>query len=521
MASQRRFFRPRDAEVGRHQSFRQPLDGEYAFRLDQGGQAPLDTYNAATKELQEIIGECLRDGTTLRARGSLWSLSQVAVTDGRLIDTKALRQAFSFPPVLIDPRYTAAGGNPARLRLIECGNSIDAVSRYLFGDRLSLKASGSNNGQTLAGALSTGTHGSAFKVGAIQEMAVGLHLVVGPGKHVYLERNSQPVMKPDFARSLGAEFLQDDDLFNAALISFGSFGVIHGMMVEARELFILNAIRFNHPYDDALKRAVTTLDLSGLRLPASAAAAPKDKPYHFEIFYNPNEGTPPAEAIVLVMFEEPFDESYVPPEWDASDAGPGASGLDVMGTLLEIIPQPLTPLVVKILNDQVRDQYAPMTKKGVIRDLFRGEKTQGKTLGCGIGLPLPRALEGLEIAFRTYRHSGDVMPIILSHRFVKGTQALLGFTRFDPTAVLEIDAINTPGTRKYLQTVWADLDAAGIPFTLHWGKFNSFLTPSRVRKMYGDAAVDRWIASRNGLLESPEVAKVFANPFITRLQLAG
>ena len=113
------------------------------------------------------------------------------------------------------------------------------------------------------------------------------------------------------------------------------------------------------------------------------------------------------------------------------------------------------------------------------------------------------------------------MPIILSHRFVKGTQALLGFTRFDPTAVLEIDAINTPGTRKYLQTVWANLDAAGIPFTLHWGKFNSFLTPARVRKMYGDAAVDRWIASRNGLLESPEVAKVFANPFITRLQLAG
>jgi FAD/FMN-containing dehydrogenase len=74
MPNQRRFFRPRDAEQGRHQSFRQALDGEYGFRLDQGGQPPLERYHATTRELQQIIAECLRDGVTLRARGSLWSL---------------------------------------------------------------------------------------------------------------------------------------------------------------------------------------------------------------------------------------------------------------------------------------------------------------------------------------------------------------------------------------------------------------------------------------------------------------
>lgn len=516
MPDQRRFFRPRDAESGRHRSFRQPLDGEYGFRLDQGGRPPLETYNATTKELQAMVAECLRDETTLRARGSLWSLSPVAVTPGRLIDTKALRQAFDLPASLIDPRYAGAGD---QLRFVECGNSIDALNRYLFQDRLSLKASGSNNGQTLAGALSTGTHGGAFRTGAVQEMVVGLHLVVGPGKHVYLERQSQPVMKPSFAQSLGATFVQDDALFNAALVSFGSFGVIHGIMIEARALFILHALRFAHPFDAGLKKAIGTLDFGDLQLPAAAATVPQDKPYHFEIFYNPNEGTPPAEAIVLMMFEAPWDEGYMPLEWDASDAGPGASGLDVMGALLELIPQPLTALVVPILNDQVRDQYAPYARKGIIRDLFRGEKILGKTLGCGVGLPLPRAQEALEIAFRAYRDSGDLMPIILSHRFVKGTRATLGFTRFDPTAVLEIDAINTPNTQKYLRRVWADLEAPGVPFTLHWGKFNAYLTPARVRTMYGAAAVDQWTASRNALLESPEVAKVFANPFLTRLQL--
>ncbi|MGH7129738.1 MAG: hypothetical protein ACREIV_14305, partial [Planctomycetaceae bacterium] len=63
---------------------------------------------------------------------------------------------------------------------------------------------------------------------------------------------------------------------------------------------------------------------------------------------------------------------------------------------------------------------------------------------------------------------------------------------------LEIDAVNAPGTRKYPQTVWANLVAAGIPLTLQ------FNPPSRRRaceKLYGDAAADRWIASRNSLLE--------------------
>jgi hypothetical protein len=38
--------------------------------------------------------------------------------------------------------------------------------------------------------------------------------------------------------------------------------------------------------------------------------------------------------------------------------------------------------------------------------------------------------------------------------------------------------------------------------------------------MYGSDVVDQWIASRNALLQSPEVGRVFANPFTTRLQLA-
>ena len=514
----RSFFRAQTLETGRHQAYEQTLEGEYAFSIDRGAKPPFETYNDATRELQGIIQTCVQDGKSLRAHGSLWSLSTVAVTDGRLIDTTALRLAFEVPADLTNPVYT---GDATKLRLIECGNSVAALNDYLFASSLSIKGYGSNNGQTIAGALSTGTHGGAYRFGAMQEMVVGLHLITGPNRHVYLERKSSPVMLPAFAESIGAEFIKDDTLFNAALVSFGSFGIIHGVMIETRELFALSAVRFRRPYDATLKAAIAACDPTLLPLPPEADAVPRDKPYHFEIFFNPNEGTPPAEAIVLIMYEGPYDpNNYIPPAWNAGEAGLGASGLDVMGAVVGKIPSPLNKLAVPLLNSQVNQEFAPYFKQAIIRDLFRGEKTLGKTLACGVGMPVARSVEAMEIAFRAYKNSNGVLPVILSHRFVKGTKALLGFTRFDTTAIMELDAVNTPETRAFYNRVWNDLDAAGIPFTLHWGKYNSFLTPDRVRNRYGDAAVDQWITSRDTLMESAAVRQIFNNAFTAGLGLA-
>ena len=131
MANGRSFFRQKTQEQGRHQAYTQALDGEYAFRVDPGTKSPFDTYNDATKELQGIIKTCIQDGKRLRARGSLWSLSTAAVTDGRLIDTTTLRVAFEIPAALTVPAYT---GDVAKLRFVECGNT---VSRCGFDSRRS------------------------------------------------------------------------------------------------------------------------------------------------------------------------------------------------------------------------------------------------------------------------------------------------------------------------------------------------------------------------------------------------
>jgi hypothetical protein len=83
-----------------------------------------------------------------------------------------------------------------------------------------------------------------------------------------------------------------------------------------------------------------------------------------------------------------------------------------------------------------------------------------------------------------------------------------------------MDAVNTPETRAFYNEVWNKIDAAGIPFTLHWGKYNAFLTPERVRNRYGGEAVDQWLAARETLLENAAVRQVFNNDFMARLGLA-
>ena len=494
---------------GRHQSYTQTIEGYYNFSQAPNGDE-LEEYNRVTKELQDMIAEAVRTGKSLRAMGSSWSLSTVGVTEHRLINTKNLSLAFPLDDAVISPAYA---GDRAKLRFLETGSEIGQINHYLFDRGLSLKASGSNNGQTLAGAVSTGTHGAAFKFGATPDFVVGIHLLTGPSTHVYLQRASYPVVKPSFAAALGAELKNDDTLFNAALVSFGSFGIIHGMMIETRELFLLHAYRSFQPFNSALKTAMSTLNFSGLNLPKPASEL-----YHFQVYFNPNEGTPPEEAAVSLMFEGPWTEGYQPPAWDDAEPGPGASGLEIIAALIGAIPGPLTGLARPALSAQLRAHLKPFEVTGTFKDLFRNEKAEGKLFVSDIGIPLSRSLDALSIAFNTYENFGTLLPMTCMMRFVKGTKALLGFTKFDPTCTLEIDAINTPQTREYANAVWTNLEQAGIPFTMHWGKFNWFLTPARVQNMYGEN-VQKWIESRETLL-SPEVRSVFTNDFLRSVGLA-
>ncbi|MEE8103989.1 MAG: FAD-binding protein, partial [Planctomycetota bacterium] len=130
-----------------------------------------------------------------------------------MLNTKQLNIHFPFKSNHLTRAYTKSA---KKLFCFQCGMTIKGINRVLDARKLSLKTSGASNGQTIAGAVSTGTHGSAFDVGAVQDSVVGIHLLTGPSSHVWLERASYPVVRSGFANMLGARLVRDDDLFNAA-----------------------------------------------------------------------------------------------------------------------------------------------------------------------------------------------------------------------------------------------------------------------------------------------------------------
>ena len=58
---------------------------------------------------------------------------------------------------------------------------------------------------------------------------------------------------------------------------------------------------------------------------------------------------------------------------------------------------------------------------------------------------------------------------VFAYRFIKKSKALLAFTHFDFTCILELDGAFSATTQKFYAAVWKRLDNEKIPYTFHWG----------------------------------------------------
>lgn len=515
----------------KHQNFKQKLEKNASFYLRNANiqKSTIEDYRQTTQNLQWLIAYALEHKLRLRALGKGWSFSKVGVTKGGLVDTNALRMAFRIKESQITPAYLQKGKTSQDLFFVQCGISIEQLNQKLekeMNPPRSLKASGASNGQTIAGALSTGTHGAAFKVGAIQEQVVGLHIVVGKERHVWLEKASYPVVSEEFAQWIhtgkhAVEVVKDDTLFNAALVSFGSFGFIHGVMLETEPLFLLKEVRKKDvPYNPALQQAMQKLDFSQLDLEKDG----KNKDlYHFEVVVNPHNFAPddPNKGVFLkTIYKHKYRSDYPRISRDTARFTYGEDTLGVIQTILDKITvfgfmrKALIPRLVNTLFPLAYAAKEPF--EGTMGETFTNTKFRGKVGSAALGLDIRDAVrvleEILQINSRTPFAGG------FSLRYVKGTQALLGFTRFPDTCVLELDGVDSRTTRNFLQKLWDRLETLSINYTLHWGKINFNLNEVRIRRMYGDDAVNHWIESRNKLLDAP-TRNIFSNEFIERCGL--
>lgn len=484
----------------RHLTFKEDIDDLYDIWNDENPDL-LAVYNSTTEGIQELLKQAIADGKSLRSLGGGWSFTKIATANnGRMVNTKNLCALFNISAGQVHGNYA---GESNKLLFSQCGNSVLQLNKYLKTKGRSLKTTGASNGQTIAGALSTGTHGSAIDFGSIPEYVVALHIILSPTRHVWLERSSYPVMADAFPQRLNAELLRDDDLFNAALVGFGSMGFIHGVLLETESLYLLECHRQALPVDAKFLALMDTLDFNTYpSLPHG-----HERPFHFQVLINPYEKD--GNAYVTTMYKRPYRADYNPPQVNSAGIGPGDDAPAFLGLLSESAAV-MVPLLV---NKLIGSTYKPYKDVfGISGEIFSNTDTRGKVLSASIGIAMADTSKVFEVMNQINKDHGPFAGVF-AFRYVKSTKATLGFTRFSPiTCVIELDGVMSNASYQLYDKLWDLLELKGIPFTFHWGKICT-ITPARMAYMYG-SKIDQWKAARNTLLPDPAVRKAFTNPQI-------
>src|SRR5690242_5061227 len=172
-------------------------------------------------ELAQAMGHYSREGRHVRVVGDGHSFTPLAQTDDVLISLDNMQGV-----IAIDAeRGTARVQAGTRLRLL--GDQL--LKRGLAQENL-----GDIDVQSIAGAISTGTHGTGVRFGSIATQVVGLTLVTANGEVIQCSETERP------------------DIFKAAQVSLGALGVIAEVTLRVVPAKRLRFVSRRERVDDVL-----------------------------------------------------------------------------------------------------------------------------------------------------------------------------------------------------------------------------------------------------------------------------
>ncbi len=112
---------------------------------------------------------------------------------------------------------------------------------------------GGAGGQTVFGALTTGTHGGDFEMPPLADSVMAMHLVADGGKHYWIEPESTGGLPrltddqklrdrygPVSGNPNDFVILRDDTVFRAVLVSAGRFGIVYSVVLKAVRQYSLH-----------------------------------------------------------------------------------------------------------------------------------------------------------------------------------------------------------------------------------------------------------------------------------------
>ncbi|OAB47374.1 D-arabinono-1,4-lactone oxidase [Paenibacillus antarcticus] len=167
-------------------------------------------YPTTIDEIVEIVhNECVIGGKYLRMVGSSHSFTPVAASDQVLVSLDGLQGIVS-----MDVDQATA--------VVWAGTKLKLLGELLHESGLAQENLGDIDVQSIAGAISTGTHGSGHRLGSIATQVIGITVVNGLGEVMECTEQSHP------------------DVFKALQVSLGTLGIIVQVKLRLRKSYVLS-----------------------------------------------------------------------------------------------------------------------------------------------------------------------------------------------------------------------------------------------------------------------------------------
>jgi hypothetical protein len=473
-----------------------------------------ERYRNTVRDVGQVVAAALAAGRRLRCLGRRWSISPIATTDGWLLDLSDVTTAKWLAREELSP--AAAARDQVAYVLVGGGASIRWLNQAVHRAGWSLETSGASNGQAVAGAIATGTHGSSYHVGALHDTVAAIHVVVGPTEHWWVERARAPLVADDFAARLGARLVRDDELFAALQTSLGSLGIVVGVVLTCVPNFWLDLKRYSVPggaLPDGALSFSQLLDRLARWQFDTLVGQPSDRIWHVDAVFNPFAPDSQSYLSAYLIAEQP-------PRGTPAEVTGEHRGDEWNPDLLQFVSRsiagvPGAPALVTRIS--LESEYAKPVGAGprVWGAWFAQQDLPGGALGASLGVDCTQLGTALPTILETVQARATV-PCVVATRFVPGSSSLLGMNQFPRTCMIDMDGANIPAMTDLIAECCRRLETAAIPFTMHWGKWIGWLSREHVQAVYGDR-VQRWQAARARLLSDPAVAQAFSNPVVDAL----
>jgi L-gulonolactone oxidase len=178
---------------------------------------------ASIAEIATALELAAARGERVRVVGSGHSFSDIALTDSRLLALDRMGCVLD-----ID--------RSSELVRVQAGITIRELSRQLAKHGLAMENLGDIDVQSIAGAISTATHGTGARLGNISSQVRELTLVLADGS------------------TLRCSPERDPETFRAARVGLGALGVIAEVTLQCVPAFALRGVDAPAPLQDTLER---------------------------------------------------------------------------------------------------------------------------------------------------------------------------------------------------------------------------------------------------------------------------